>query len=490
MRPVLIVDDEKNIRAELAGLLEDEGFRAITAADGDEGLRRFAEENPDVVLLDVRLPGRSGLEILEEIRRLDFEVPVLVMSGQATIDTAVRATKLGAFDYLEKPLEPERLLLTLRNALEAGRLRKRTRELSQAASAPLGLVGSSPAIRKLRDEIERAAKAGARVLITGENGTGKELVARALHERSPRAAGPFVKVNCAAIPKELIESELFGHEKGSFTGAHSRKIGKVEAADGGALFLDEIGDMALEAQAKLLRVLEEGELERVGGNDAIRVDVRVIAATNKDLAKAIDAGACRAALFYRLNVIPLRVPKLAERREDVPELLEHFRAHFAEEIGRPPRTFTKEAIAALVAWPWPGNVRELRNVVERLTIMAEGPRIEVSDVHAVLRSSRPGFGAGAGGLPPADAAAAPAPDAPAPPSASSPAAASSSPLADVPVGLPLAELLEQTERSAIRRALDDARGRISEAARLLGMDRANLHRKMRRLGIGRDDVSP
>ncbi|HET9887797.1 MAG TPA: sigma-54 dependent transcriptional regulator, partial [bacterium] len=467
MRPILIIDDEKNIRAELSGLLGDEGYRTITAADPNEGIRLFLEESPDVILLDVRLPGRSGLDLLEEIRRKDAEVPVIVMSGQATIDAAVRATKLGAFDYLEKPLDPDRLLLTLRNSLETGRLRRKTRELSREVGRQLGIVGASPAMEKLRTEIERAARADARVLITGENGTGKEIVARALHDRSPRAAGPFVKVNCAAIPKELIESELFGHEKGSFTGAHSRKIGKIEAADGGALFLDEIGDMSLEAQAKLLRVLEEGEVERVGGNEPIRVDVRFLAATNKDLAKAIDAQTFREDLFYRLNVIPIRVPSLAEHREDVPALLNHFRNQFEQETGRAPRNFSKEAIEILVEWPWPGNVRELRNVVERLSIMAEGDTIEAEDVEAVLRESRTGFG-----------------------QRSSPerAAQPRSPLSGIegPAwGVPLAEILEKTERSAIRRALEEAQGKISEAAKILGMDRANLHRKMRRLGIGR-----
>jgi two-component system nitrogen regulation response regulator NtrX len=469
MRPILIVDDEKNIRAELSGLLADEGFRAITAADANEGLRLFAEENPDVVLLDVRLPGRSGLEVLDEIRRRDPEIPVIVMSGQGTIETAVRATKLGAFDYLEKPLDPERLLLTLRNSLETGRLRKKTRELSHAAHGKLGIVGASDAMQKLRTEIERAARADARVLITGENGTGKEIVARALHDRSPRAAGPFVKINCAAIPKELIESELFGHEKGSFTGAHSRKIGKIEAADGGALFLDEIGDMSAEAQSKLLRVLEEGEVERVGGNEPIRVDVRFLAATNKDLAKAIDSGAFREDLFYRLNVIPIHVPSLTEHAEDIPALIEHFREQFAEETGRPQPSFSRQGIELLLSWPWPGNVRELRNVIERLSIMVEANEVSEEDVHAVLREARTGF-------------------------AKPPPRLDRVPVTrvdeTVPSGVPLAEILERTERAAIRRALEEARGKISEAARILGMDRANLHRKMRRLGIGREGVSP
>ena len=472
MRPILIIDDEKNIRAELSGLLGDEGYRTITAAEPNEGIRLFLEESPDVILLDVRLPGRSGLDLLEEIRRRDAEVPVIVMSGQATIDAAVRATKLGAFDYLEKPLDPERLLLTVRNSLETGRLRRKTRELSREIAGHLGIVGSSPAMERLRTEIERAARADARVLITGENGTGKEIVARALHDRSPRAGGPFVKVNCAAIPKELIESELFGHEKGSFTGAHSRKIGKIEAADGGALFLDEIGDMSLEAQAKLLRVLEEGEVERVGGNEPIRVDVRFLAATNKDLAQAIDEQTFREDLFYRLNVIPIRVPSLAEHREDVPALVNHFRGLFEQETGRAPRAFTPDAIEILVDWPWPGNVRELRNVVERLSIMAEGEAIDSDDVQAVLREARTGFGNRA--LPERSAHSRPRMPELDPP----------------PAGLPLSEILERTERSAIRQALEEAQGKISEAAKILGMDRANLHRKMRRLGIGREGVSP
>ena len=381
------------------------------------------------------------------------------MSGQATVETAVRATKLGAFDYLEKPLEPERLLLTVRNALESGRLRRDNRELNaRLGDGAGGLVGSSEAMRKLRDQIDRAADAGARVLITGENGTGKELVARALHEGSPRADGPFVKVNCAAIPKDLIESELFGHEKGAFTGATARKIGKIEAADSGTLLLDEVGDMALEAQAKLLRVLEENEVERVGGNRSLPVDVRVLAATNKDLPEAISAGDFREDLYYRLNVVPVPVPPLRERREDIPELVEHFRARFQGETGRALHAFDDSAYEALRAWPWPGNVRELRNVVERLEIMTDGDRIEAADVKRILAQSRRPDG-------PADEAAVPEPDG----------------------ELTLREILDRTERSVIRRALDAADGVISEAARLLGMDRANLHRKMRRLEIERDE---
>jgi two-component system nitrogen regulation response regulator NtrX len=451
------VDDEKNIRLQVAGLLQDEGYRASGAPDAESGLALLAEEAPDLVLLDVMLPGMSGLEALERLRGRGEDVPVVLMSGQATVESAVRATKLGAFDYLEKPLDPARLLLTVRNALETARLRRRNRELSEPRAAS-ALIGSSDAMRRLRADVARAAASDARVLVTGENGTGKELVARALHEGSARGAGPFVKVNCAAIPKDLIESELFGHEKGAFTGAAARRIGKVEQADGGSLLLDEVGDMALDAQAKLLRVLEEREVERVGGSETIRVDVRVIAATNQDLAAAIAGGSFREDLYYRLAVIPIRVPPLRERADDVPELVEHFRARFREETGRPLKGVDGDALAALASWSWPGNVRELRNVVERLEIMGEGDRIRAGDVERVLRGARP---AGA------------APGKPPEPAPEEDAAGS------------LREILEATERRIIARALDAAGGTVSEAARHLGLDRANLHRKMRRLGLGR-----
>jgi len=455
VRRILIIDDEKNIRAQLGGLLADEGYAAFPAEDAEKGLALLKEERPDLVLLDVMLPGMDGIGALERIRRDEPDLPVIMMSGQATVETAVKATKLGAFDYLEKPLDPERLLVTVRNALEARTLRTRNRELSRA-SAGGELVGSGALMDKLRAQVARAAASGARVLITGENGTGKELVARALHEGSPRAGGPFVKVNCAAIPKDLIESELFGHEKGAFTGATARKIGKVESADGGSLLLDEVGDMAHEAQAKLLRVLEENEVERVGGTRPIPVDVRVIAATNQDLARAIAEGRFREDLFYRLNVVPIAVPPLRERREDIPELAEHFRARFAAEVARPAPVLAPDALEELKRWSWPGNVRELRNVIERLSIMVEGERIEAGDVQRVLSEARGRSGATGGAEEPLDAD-----------------------------GLPLRDLLERTERRAIERALEAAGGTIADAARALGMDRANLHRKMRRLGIAR-----
>ena len=459
MRRILIVDDEKNIRVQLAGLLGDEGYKTVAVGSAEEGLARVSENAPDLVLLDMMLPGMTGLEALERIRGAGEDMPVILMSGQATVETAVKATKLGAFDYLEKPLDPERLLVTVRNALETAHLRRRNRELA-GPKAEAGLLGSSAAMKTLRAELARAAASDARVLITGENGTGKELAARALHEGSGRASAPFVKVNCAAIPKDLIESELFGHEKGSFTGAAARRIGKIEQADGGSLLLDEVGDMALEAQAKLLRALEEQEVERVGGTETIRVDVRVIAATNKDLAAAISKGEFREDLYYRLAVIPIAMPALRDRAGDVAELVEHFRRRFEEESGRPRRALEPAALAALTAWSWPGNVRELRNAVERLEIMADGDRIRAADVDRILRGSRPPSGVAA-----------------VPTAAGGEAAAAD--------GRSLREMLEETEKHAIVRALEAAGGTVSEAARRLGLDRANLHRKMRRLGLGK-----
>jgi len=454
VRRILIVDDEKNIRLQLAGLLGDEGYKTVSAADAEAGLEKLREDSPDLVLLDMMLPGMTGLEALEKIRAAGDDLPVILMSGQATVETAVKATKLGAFDYLEKPLDPERLLVTVRNALETARLRRRNKELA-GPRAEAGLIGSSAAMQTLRADIAKAAASDARVLITGENGTGKELAARALHEGSRRAAQPFVKVNCAAIPKDLIESELFGHEKGAFTGAAARRIGKLEQADGGSLLLDEVGDMALEAQAKLLRALEEQEIERVGGTDTIRIDVRVIAATNKDLSQAIARGEFREDLYYRLAVIPIPMPALRDRKGDAKELAEHFRARFQEESGRPARAFEPAALDALAAWSWPGNVRELRNVVERLQIMAEGDRIRAADVDRVLRGAR------------------------------APSGVTAATGAAMDEGLPLRELLEETEKRAIARALDASHGVVSEAARRLGLDRANLHRKMRRLGLAK-----
>ncbi len=453
MARILIVDDEKNIRVQLQGLLSDRGYRTSVATDAESALALLPEEPPDLVLLDVNLPGMNGLEALQKIRAKGEDPPIVVMSGQATVDSAVKATKLGAFDYLEKPLDPERLLVTVRNAIESARLRHRNRELA-GPRGESALVGSSAVMQRLRDEISRAAGADARVLVTGENGTGKELVARALHEQSRRASAPFVRVNCAAIPKDLIESELFGHEKGAFTGAAARRIGKIDQADGGTLLLDEVGDMALEAQAKLLRVLEENEVERVGGSETIPVDVRVVAATNKDLSAAIASGAFREDLYYRLNVVPIHVPALRERREDVPELVDAFRRRFHEESGRPLRALEPQALRALEAWTWPGNVRELRNIVERLEIMSEGSVLRAAHVESVLRGARAASGT------------MPAPDA----------------------GLgerTLREILEDTEKRAIHAALEGAGGTVSEAARRLGLDRANLHRKMRRLGLAR-----
>jgi two-component system nitrogen regulation response regulator NtrX len=394
---ILVVDDEESIRRSLDGLLSDEGYRVETAGDGEEGLRRLEAEPPDVVLLDVALPGRDGLEILEAMRRARPGLPVVMMTGHGTIETAVRATRLGAFDFLEKPLSVDKLLLTLSHALEQHRLERENERLRADALRAHEILGESPPMRQLKEQIDVAAPTNGRVLISGENGTGKELVARQIHLRSRRAEGPFVDVNCAAIPEELIESELFGHEKGAFTGAIARKRGKFELANGGTLFLDEIGDMSLKTQAKVLRVLEEHTFERVGGTETIEVDVRVIAATNKDLEKEIAGGRFREDLYYRLNVIPFQVPPLRQRREDIPLLARAFAEEFCAEAGCRPKEITAAALSGLSAYGWPGNVRELRNLIERLVLMTAGDRIVLEDLPEGVRSGGARDG-GRGGL--------------------------------------------------------------------------------------------
>jgi two-component system nitrogen regulation response regulator NtrX len=378
---ILLIDDEANIRRSVTGLLGDEGYGVEALDNAEAGLERIEGETPDLLLLDVRLPGMDGLELLDKLRGKGVDFPVIVLSGHATIDAAVRATKLGAFDFLEKPINPERLLLTVRHALEIGRLKRENRALRSREEE---MIGEHPLVATLRKEIERAAPSTGRVLNYGENGTGKELVARAIHRASDRRAGPFVKVNCAAIPKDLIESELFGHEKGAFTGATEKRIGKIEAADGGTLLLDEVGDMSLETQAKLLRVLESRELERVGGKTPIPFDVRVLSATNKNLSEEIREGRFREDLFYRLAVIPITVPPLRQRGSDIPLLVEAFLGRFAEENGRRPKRFTLEAKDLLLGYHWPGNIRELRNLVERLLIMTDEEEIGAPEVSRVI----------------------------------------------------------------------------------------------------------
>ncbi len=382
---ILIVDDEPAIQSSLKGVLEDEGYRVTAVGGGAQALARLADEPPDLIFLDIWMSGMDGLEALEKIKRARPEATVVMISGHGTIETAVRATKLGAYDFIEKPLSLEKTLLIAARALEHARLERENAQLRERLDLEWDIVGESPAVQVLRQQIATAAPTNGRVLIHGENGSGKQLVARAIHRLSTRAAQPFVEVNCAAIPEELIESELFGHEKGAFTGAVARRKGKFEIANGGTLFLDEVGDMSLKTQAKVLRALEEQAFERIGGKDTIKVDVRVIAASNHDLPELIERGRFREDLFYRLNVIPIEVPPLRERKEDVPLLINHFIARFAAENGKRPKTLSVEALAYFLSYDWPGNVRELRNMVERLVIMTPGDIIGSDDLPAPLR---------------------------------------------------------------------------------------------------------
>jgi len=399
MTTVLIVDDEDGIRRSLAGILSDEGYQPKSASDGERALAQLraaaAEAQlPDLVLLDIAMPGRDGIEVLEEIARTWPDLPVVMMSGHGTIETAVKATKLGAYDFVEKPLSVEKILLTIAHALERARLAGENRRLRAEALRAHAILGESEPVRKLKEQIAVAAPTNGWVLITGENGTGKELVARQIHLQSRRADKPFVEVNCAAIPEELIESELFGHEKGAFTGAIAQKRGKFELAHEGTIFLDEIADMSLKTQAKVLRILQEHKFERVGGTDTIEVDVRVLAATNKSLPKEIAAGRFREDLYYRLNVIPFHVPSLRERREDIPILARAFVEEFCAESGTKTKELAPRALQVLQGYAWPGNVRELRNLMERLVLMTPGPRIGAGDLPDSLRAQPAGPGTG------------------------------------------------------------------------------------------------
>ena len=396
-RRILIVDDEQGIRAALTQLLEYEGYEVRAASAGAEGIVAYEQWRPHLVLLDVKMAGLDGLETLKRLREMDPAAIVVMISGHATIQNAVEATQLGAYDILEKPLDTDRILVTLRNAIGRIDLAEENERLKATIESRYEIVGRSFAIRALIDRIDKITGSAARVLITGENGTGKELVARALHRQSPRARKAFVEVNCAAIPSELIESELFGHMKGSFTGAIQDRAGRFEQADGGTLFLDEIGDMSLAAQAKVLRVLQDGEVTRIGGAKSRRVDVRVLAATNKRVEEEIAAGRFREDLYYRLNVVPIHVPPLRERREDIPQLVEHFLLQLARHDGIAPRGVDSSAIDRLAQFDWPGNVRELRNTIERLLILATGPRVTAMDVERLV-GARSGAAAGLGGL--------------------------------------------------------------------------------------------
>ena len=448
MADILIVDDETNIRRLLASLLEAEGHAARTAESGEDGLSAVADREPDVVLLDLALPGASGLEILATLRTTHPALPVIMMSGRATLTDAVRATKIGAFHFIEKPLSAEAVLLTVASAIELRRARELTRTLTAELSAGARLVGSSPAMQRVRELIEQVAPTQARVLITGESGTGKEMAAAALHELSPRAAGPFVRVNSAAIPRELVESEMFGHERGAFTSAHESRRGRFELADGGTLFLDEVADLGMEAQAKLLRAIETATIERIGGQAPIRVDVRVIAATNRSLESDLAAGRFREDLYYRLNVLRIHMPALRERLGDVPELVDHLMERLRQRHGLAPPVMTSAALAALSRYQWPGNVRELANVCERLAILHPGREVTPRALAGVLTA-----------------------DAPGPVSAQEEA--------------PLHERMDAFERELIERTIETCRGSVADAARHLQTDRANLYRRMRRLGIAR-----
>jgi two-component system, NtrC family, nitrogen regulation response regulator NtrX len=386
---ILIVDDERAIQKALRGVLEDEGYRVSVAGSAQEALTHLLDESPDLVFLDIWMPGADGLEALAEFKRLRPETAVVMISGHGTIETAVKATKLGAYDFIEKPLSLEKILLAATRALDHGRLERENRDLREQLGRGQRIVGTSRVMEGLRQQIAIAAPTNGRVLIHGENGAGKELVARAIHAQSARRDGPFVEVNCAAIPEELIESELFGHERGAFTGAVSRRRGKFELADGGTLFLDEVGDMSVKTQAKVLRALEEQAFERVGGKETLRVDVRVLAASNQNLPELIAQGRFREDLFYRLSVIPIEVPSLRQRTEDIPLLVEHFINLYSGENAKRPKTISVEALAYFLSYDWPGNVRELRNMVERLVIMTPGDVIGPEALPPPLRPRDP-----------------------------------------------------------------------------------------------------
>ncbi len=446
---ILIVDDEVSILESLRGILQDEGYLVSSAGSAEQALEEVFRDLPDLVLLDLWLPGMDGLAALGELKKAFPNLPVIIISGHGNIDTAVKATKMGAFDYVEKPLSLERIVVSVQNGLEFSRLQEERRFWQQKATHRAQLTGRSPVVESLRAEIQRAAPTNATVLITGENGTGKELVARMLHQLSRRNQRPMVEVNCAAIPEELIESELFGHEKGAFTGAHERRKGKFDSAHEGTLFLDEIGDMSLRTQAKILRIIQEQNFERVGGSRPIQVDVRIVAATNKDLQKEIDAGRFRQDLYYRLNVIPVRVPPLRERLQDIPLLVEDFLSQVANESAMGRKEIDPDVHPSLQSYQWPGNVRELRNFVERLVIMTPGQIIRPQDLPGDFQQHlRPPDNTGD------------------------------------PYQLPsFKEARTSFEREYLVRKLEECSWNISLTAQQIGVERSHLHRKMKTLGI-------
>jgi two-component system nitrogen regulation response regulator NtrX len=452
MKPkVLIIDDEEAIRSSLKMTLEYKDYECVLAANGEAGLKIAERENPDVVFLDIKMPQMDGMEVLKRLKATDPSPPVVMISGHADVATAFEASKLGAFDFIEKPLESDRVLLVVRNAVEQGRLKKKVAGFKENEVGRYRMVGVSATLDQVRESVARAAPTNATVLIIGESGAGKELVARAIHRNSLRKDEEFVQVNCAAIPEELIESELFGHEKGSFTGATEKQIGKFELADKGTIFLDEVGDMSQRTQAKVLRVLQEGEVERIGSQKTIKVDVRVIAATNKNLEQAIESGDFREDLYFRLSVIPVRVPALRERAEDIPPLVEHFLAQFSAENNLRRKTVSPEAMAVLKRHPWRGNVRELKNTIERLMIMVPQDQIDPEHLVDVLRR------------PPEGASGAPA---------------------EAPGSLK--DFKESAERAFLVQKLRESRWNISATAAAIGTPRSNLYKKLEHYGISQE----
>jgi len=446
---ILVVDDEKGIQTSLRRILEYEGYEVSVASDGTEAIEQIRSGAHALVLLDIKMPGMDGIEVLGEAMRMRRDLVVIMISGHGTVSTAVEATKLGAFDFLEKPLDRDRLLLTVRNALQQRRLSMENLVYRETMDERYRIVGESKAIREILRTIEKVGPTHGRVLITGANGTGKELVARALHRASPRADRPFVEVNCAAIPEELIESELFGHEKGAFTGATSLRIGKFELANGGTLFLDEVGDMSLSAQSKVLRALELGEVARVGGSRTLKVDVRVFAATNKEIVREVREGRFREDLYYRLNVVPIHVPSLADRSEDIPILARYFMERYCTENGVSPRALSGDVLELFQSYEWPGNVRELRNTIERIVILSDSAEIGVADV--------PFF-------------------------AGEDSAAASEELMGSGT---FQEFKERAEKSFLQRKLEENDWSVSRTARRLGMQRSNIYKKIEKYGLAR-----
>lgn len=449
MNQILIVDDEANIRKSLADILQDEGFKTVLAENGEKGIEKLRTESIDLVLLDIWMPGLDGIDTLRRIREEFPEQMVIMMSGHGTIETAVKATRLGAFDFIEKPLSLEKVLHCIDQAKKMGQIVNENRALKASISKEHEMIGDSSPISNLKKQIELAAPTSGWVLITGENGTGKELVARSIHCQSLRNSKPFIEVNCAAIPEELIESELFGHEKGAFTGATAQRKGKFDLANDGTLFLDEIGDMSLKTQAKILRILQEKKFERVGGNRTIEVDVRVIAATNKNLETEIKEGNFREDLFYRLNVLPFHVPPLRERVDDIMPLATHFLQYFCLQEGRPGKSFTDNAIKALCSYSWPGNVRELKNITERLVIMTLDSVIKTEHLPQGIATSH--------------------------------AQHPSSPITDYPDSL--REARDNFEKEFLTLKLKEQNWNISKTAEKIEIERSNLHRKIKSYGI-------